>query len=194
MLQNRRCTNCLFLLRRSPFIKCGFHNNSVNNLGKKKAHPSHAWESPIKAEGEVWWSQPAKCNEDNTASPRFPQGDNYGQKIIIPVAVNKREEEWFTNKSCNLPTRAPRGGVLLLITLHVSSSKARSTAEQYPWHLGWPKFSYIVFTFIVHLKFSQKRKEIFGPASKRFTSRINYMTHISITHKCIYTPSLPHRR
>ena len=160
---------------------------------RRKAHPSHAWESPMKAESEVRWSQPAKRNEYNTASARFPQGDNYGQKIITPAAVNKREEEWFTNKSCNLPTRAPRGGVLLLITLHVSSNEARSVAEQCPWHLGWPKISYIVFTFIVHLKFSQERKEAFGPACKRLTPRINYMTCTSITYKCIYTPSPPHR-
>lgn len=39
VLQNRRCANWLFLLRRSPFIKCGFRNNSVNNLGEKKPIP-----------------------------------------------------------------------------------------------------------------------------------------------------------
>lgn len=105
-----------------------------------------------------------------------------------------RETEWFTNKSCNVPTRTPQGGLLLLITLPVSSNKARSAAEQYPWHLGWPEVSYIVCTFIVHLKFSQNIKELFRPACKRLTPRINYMPCTSITHKCVHTPLPPHRR
>lgn len=114
------------------------------------------------------------------------------KSLYQPLLMRGRKND-STNKSCNLPTRAPRGGVLLLITLRVSPSEARSAAEQCPWRLGWPKVSYIVFTFIVHLKFSQERNEAFGPARKRLTPSINYMTCTSITYKSIYTPSPPHR-
>lgn len=114
---------------------------------KKTPHPSLVWDSCIKAKGEVWWSQPAQHNEYSPASARFSAGDNYGQKTTM--AVHKREEERFTNKSCKLPTGAPQGGVLLLIMLCVSSNEARSTAEQWWWRLGWPKVSYIVFTLTV---------------------------------------------
>lgn len=74
-----------------------------------------------------------------------------------------------------------------------SSNEARNAAEQCLWRLGWPKVSYIVFIFIVHLKFSQKRKEVFGHACERLTPHVNRMTCPSITYKCINTPSPPHR-
>lgn len=100
--------------------------------GKKKVHlmhENHPSKQKVKSD-EV--NLQSITLEDNAASARFPQGDNYGHKIIIPVTVNKREGERFTNKSGNVPTRTPQGGVLLLITLPVSSNEARSAAEQYP--------------------------------------------------------------
>lgn len=155
--------------------------------------------SPIKADGEVWWNQPAKCNECNTASARLPWGDNYSHKTIMPVA-NKREEEWFANKSCNLPTRAPRGGVLLLITLRVSSKEATSAAEQYPWRLGWPKVSYIVSHSLCTWNFLKKERKPLGLQEACSLYKLNDMyfnihIHVHIyKYICIYSFSTSQNR
>lgn len=54
MLQKPRGANWLFLPRRSPFIKCGFHNNPVNNLWGKKyillMHENHPSKQKVKSD------------------------------------------------------------------------------------------------------------------------------------------------